>query len=104
MRSFQIGASVFLLALAACSLPRDADGTLDRIRGGTMRVGIVVDTPWVTDSSGQAGGVEGALVRDVAQRLNAKIAWAHGEESELLEIMQHRELDLVIGGFTASSP
>ena len=41
-----------VLLLAACDLPRDSDGTLDRVRGGTMRVGVVIDTPWTKDSAG----------------------------------------------------
>src|SRR6185369_5924264 len=40
----------FVLLVAACDLPRDSDGTLDRVRGGTMRVGVVIDTPWTKDS------------------------------------------------------
>lgn len=41
-----------LFLLAACDLPRGSDGTLDRVRGGTMRVGVVVDTPWTKDFAG----------------------------------------------------
>ena len=48
---------LFLLALTACDLPRDSDGTLDRVRGGTMRVGVVIDTPWTKDSAGVIGGL-----------------------------------------------
>lgn len=69
-----------------------------------MRVGFVADTPWVTDSSGQAGGIEARFVREIADSLHARIAWVSGTESHLLETLQHRELDLVIGGLTASSP
>jgi len=50
-----------LLAFAtasACNLPRDADGTLNRVTGGPLRVGVIVHPPWVTDVNGQIGGVE----------------------------------------------
>ncbi|HEX2717838.1 MAG TPA: ABC transporter substrate-binding protein [Gemmatimonadaceae bacterium] len=96
---------IFALALAvACGLPRDSDGTLDRIRGGTMRVGFAVDTPWVTDSSGMAGGVEGRIVNGLARSLGARVTWTHGHESELLTALHDRELDLVVGGLSADSP
>ena len=69
-----------------------------------MRVGMVVDTPWVTDSAGGAGGIEGALARAIAADLHASIVWVRGTEASLLESVRERELDLVIGGFTAKSP
>jgi polar amino acid transport system substrate-binding protein len=102
---FHVGLLVVLgLTANACGLPHDAEGSLDRIRGGVMRVGIIVDTPWVTDSAGGAGGIEGALVRSLAARLHARIDWIHGEESGLLQTLAQREIDLVIGGLTTQSP
>jgi polar amino acid transport system substrate-binding protein len=92
------------LVTTACNLPRDSDGTLDRVRGGTMRVGFVVDTPWVTDSAGEPGGIEPALVRELAHSVGARIAWTRGQQSQLLETLSGRELDLVVGGLDAKSP
>jgi polar amino acid transport system substrate-binding protein len=89
---------------AACGLPRDSDGTLDRVRGGTMRVGFVVDTPWVTDSTAGPGGIEPALARALARELGARIEWTRGQQSQLLETLSERELDLVVGGLDAKSP
>jgi polar amino acid transport system substrate-binding protein len=94
----------FLLLVAACDLPRDSDGTLDRVRGGTMRVGVVIDTPWTKDSAGVIGGIEGGMTRALAESLGARIEWIRAPEGELLAALQHRELDLVIGGLRASSP
>jgi len=88
----------------ACDLPRDSDGTLDRIRGGTMRVGVVVDTPWTSDSAGVAGGIEGGMVQSLARELNARVQWISGQQDDLLTALRHRELDLVIGGLDAQSP
>lgn len=37
-----------ILALAvACDFPRDAQDTLQRVRNGTMRVGVSENDPWV---------------------------------------------------------
>src|SRR5215203_4602995 len=60
-RAMRIFLAIATVCATACGLPRDADGTLDRVRNGTLRVGVAVDTPWVTDSGGAAGGVEGWL-------------------------------------------
>jgi polar amino acid transport system substrate-binding protein len=95
------------LASAACDLPRDADGTRDRVRGGIVRVGVVIDTPWVTDSTGgegAAGGIEGALVQGIARDLGARVRWVRGTDESLLAALHERELDMVIGGLTTESP
>ncbi|HET6232560.1 MAG TPA: transporter substrate-binding domain-containing protein [Longimicrobiaceae bacterium] len=91
-------------AVCACDLPRDADGTTARIRGGTLRVGIVENAPWVTDSAGVVGGVEAAFVGQVAQEMGARTEWVRGPEGELMDALKARELDLVVGGLTASLP
>jgi polar amino acid transport system substrate-binding protein len=104
MTACGIRAGLLVLAVTACDLPRDSDGTLDRIHDGTMRVGVVVDTPWTTDSSGVAGGIEGGIVQSLARSLNARVSWKRGQQDYLLTSLQHREIDLVIGGLTADSP
>src|SRR4051812_16227799 len=71
----------------ACGLPRDPEGTLDRVRGGTLRVGFVVDTPWVVAAGAGAGGIEGAIAAELARGLGARIAWAHASETSLLEAL-----------------
>ena len=94
-----------LLLVAACSLPHDADGTLDRVaHDHLVRVGVVENDPWVRDSSGAVDGIEGALVTDLARQLGARPVWVRGTESKLLAAVQHRELDLVIGGLTDDLP
>jgi len=90
--------------VVACDLPRDADGTIDRVRNGTMRVGVVSNPPWVTIDEGEVGGIEGTLVRELARELNARPVWVVATEEELLASLEKRELDLVIGGLTADVP
>lgn len=104
MPRFLITFAVLLLSAAACSFPRDADGTTDRVRNGTLRVGVVVDTPWVTDSAGTVGGVEVGLVNELARGLHATPRWVRGSEPALMESLKGREVDLVIGGVTAKVP
>jgi DNA-binding IclR family transcriptional regulator len=83
-------ASAALLALAAagCDLPRDAEGTLDRVRGGTLRVGVVNHPPWVVDSGGAVGGVESALVTQLARELGVHKSTAF----RLVAALERREL------------
>jgi ABC-type amino acid transport substrate-binding protein len=95
---------MLLLGAAACGLPRDASGTLDQVRDGTMRVGVVQDAPWAFDSAGTVGGVEAALVMDVARGEHARVTWVRGAEGDLMKQLQQRQLDLVIGGLTSDLP
>jgi ABC-type amino acid transport substrate-binding protein len=93
------------IALAsACGLPRDPEGTLERVRGGTLRVGFVVDTPWVTAAGNGAGGIEGSIVAELARGLGARVAWVHASETPLLTALHDGDLDLVVGGLTKESP
>ncbi len=70
-----------------------------------MRVGAVERRPWTTlPANGGAGGLEGALVAELARELGARIEWVRSTESQLFEALKLGELDIVIGGFTEGSP
>jgi polar amino acid transport system substrate-binding protein len=82
-RSTSIG--LLLVLAAACDLPRDPEGTLERVRGGTLRVGVAHNPPWASlPAPGEAQGVEPRLVRALAAELGARVEWVAGGETELL--------------------
>jgi len=92
-------------ALGACQFPSDPDGTLERVRDGTMRVGVTESDPWVSRAGpDDPQGVEPELVRQFAARLNAEIAWVDGSEEELMGALKEGQLDLVVGGLTKKTP
>ena len=91
-----------MAAVACASPPADPEGTLDRVTGGTMRVGITESDPW-TALEGPAG-VEVELVERFAERLDADIEWTEGSEQELFGALHVGSLDLVIGGLTSTNP
>ena len=69
---------VAALAVAAgCSrFPADPDGTLDRVQGGVLRVGVSPHPPWTVVREGaDPAGVEPDLVRRFAERLQARVEW-----------------------------
>ncbi len=91
-------------ALTACGLPRDPEGTLERVEGSSMRVGVTDSPPWVVITEGEPTGVEAELLQHLARDLDAQIEWVEGSESEILEQVEQGHLDLAIGGFTADNP
>jgi polar amino acid transport system substrate-binding protein len=95
-----------LAALAAgCQFPADPEGTLDRVEGGTMRVGVIHDPPWVILGEGSdPAGVEPELVRRFAETIDAEIEWVEGTEADLAAAMGGFQLDLMIGGLTREFP
>ena len=95
---------VGLLLCLACGLPRDADDTLKQVEHGVIRVGVSQKPPWTVVSGRSVTGVEPALVTALARRLGSRVRWIVGAESDLMQQLQGRELDLVIAGMTAETP
>jgi polar amino acid transport system substrate-binding protein len=100
---------LFLLALialvsASCDFPQDPRGTLEGVQNGRMRVGIVDNDPWTHMEDGYVSGVEVELLKDFAEELEAEISFLPGTTPELLEAARQGELDVLVGGFTSTSP
>lgn len=81
---------ILLLALAGCAdLPRDPDGTLDRVKGEhRVRIGLV------------DGGAETAwrgVVEQIAASTGARPVVRHGMVEPLLLDLEAGDLDLVVG-------
>jgi polar amino acid transport system substrate-binding protein len=98
---------VFMLVVlvgAGCAFPRDPRGTLERVQNGTMRVGIVENDPWTHMEAGHASGVEVKLLKGFARELGTEASFVPGTTPELLEAAKEAEVDVLIGGFTSTSP
>jgi polar amino acid transport system substrate-binding protein len=99
-------AIVLLAAVTAtgCQYPRDPDGTLNRVEGGVMRVGVSEGDPWVLlDGDRPTGGAEVELARRFARDLGARIEWVQGTEEELVEAAKEGQVDLILAGLTSKS-
>jgi membrane-bound lytic murein transglycosylase MltF len=97
-----------LVAVAGCDaisrLPRDPEGTLERVRGGVLRAGVSEHPPWTERAPGSPRGIEAELVGAFAQRLGARVQWVWGSEQPLLEALERRDLDVVVAGLKRDSP
>ena len=111
MRQIRTLYRVLLLAcilplLAACaSVPADPEGTLERVEGGTLRVGVSNSPPFTeVGGSGGPAGSEVELVRKFADSLDAEVEFSEAGEETLMQQLSEGDLDLVIGGLSSSSP
>lgn len=104
VRAAGVVALALLVAGCGVQIPSDPDGTLDRVRGAVLRVGVSPNDPWTEVSGEDVSGVEVALVRAFADSLDASVTWTTGGEEALVGQLERGELDLVIGGLTAASP
>jgi polar amino acid transport system substrate-binding protein len=104
VRRFLPYAVLVAVVLCGCDFPADPEGTLDRVRGGVMRVGVTPAEPWVRlPEDGAPDGVEVELVKRFAASLEARVEWVEGSESDLMEALHGRQLDVVIAGLTRQS-
>ncbi len=103
------GLAVFLFSTLTAFLekihfPKDAEDTLEKVRGHTLRVGFTRAEPWVYPSDTGAQGIEANIVTEFAKTLNAKIDWVEGTEEQLYRALRRNEIDILIGGITDKSP
>jgi polar amino acid transport system substrate-binding protein len=96
--------ALIALVSASCIFPRDPRGTLEGVQNATMRVGIVDNDPWTRMEDGRASGIEVELLKDFARELGADTTFVPGTTPELLEAAKEAEVDVLVGGFTSTSP
>lgn len=97
-------ALVMAFVVIGCAIPRDPEGTYERVQGGTMRAGLTENEPWTRLVEGQPAGIEVDLLVGFAEQLDAEIDWTQGSEAELLERLHQGELDVVAAGLKKSTP
>jgi len=69
-----------------------------------MRVGIVDYAPWTRTEGGRPSGIEVELLKGFAEELGAEASFFSGTTPELLEAAKQGEVDVLVGGFTSTSP
>jgi ABC-type amino acid transport substrate-binding protein len=99
--------AVLLLATTGCGLaiPSDPDGTLDSVRGETLRAGISANGELtIVDDGGEHSGSEVEAVEAFASSLDARVDWTVGSEESLVRALERGDLDLVAAGLTDETP
>lgn len=94
------------LALVACAphYPADPHRTLSTVTGGVLEVGVSHNEPFTSVEGPAPTGSEVELVRAFAETLDAEIVWTVGGAEELVDRLEHGQVDLLIGGLTQKTP
>jgi polar amino acid transport system substrate-binding protein len=92
------------LLLGGCEMPQDPEGTLQRVRGGTLRVGVSVNAPWTAFDGTSVSGLEPELLDRFADELGAEVEWIQDTEGDLLPSLERGEIDIVICGLHDDTP
>jgi polar amino acid transport system substrate-binding protein len=104
VRILALVAAMAAAVAAGCQYPRDPDGTLNRVEGGVMRVGVSESDPWVVmEGDEPSGGAEVELARRFARDVGARIEWVQGSEEELVDAAKEGQVDLILAGLTNKS-
>ena len=98
-----------MLVLTGCGtqIPSDPSGTLETVRGGTLRVGVSLNEGFVESGStadDEPTGPEVEVIEAFAESLNADTEWTVGSEEDLVRRLERGQLDLVAGGLSDATP
>ncbi len=98
-------AALVVLVMGGCGAPKDPDGSTHRIVSArVLRVGATHSPPWIRIAAAEPAGPEAELIRRFAGSLGARVAWVPGGQQQLLQALEHGELDLVAAGADATTP
>lgn len=103
-----LGLVLLVLLVAGCSIshfPADPEGTLDRVSGGVLRVGVSEHPPWTeVADDGSVSGSEADIIEGYAASIGARIDWISAAESQLIQQLEEGQVDVVIGGLSSDLP
>ncbi|UOQ57333.1 hypothetical protein MUN78_00365 [Leucobacter allii] len=99
------GVALLAAALTGCGLtiPADPDGSLERARGGELRIGIAAEPGMSTDAHPPEGPLP-ELGADFAESIDAAPVWELGGEETLVGMLESGDIDLALGHFTPETP
>jgi ABC-type amino acid transport substrate-binding protein len=103
---FAVTAAAVAVLLSGCgvSIPSDPSGTLESVRGGTLRAGVSPNDGFVEVGGPEPSGSEIDALRAFAASVDARVEWTVGSEEALVRELEAGDLDLVVGGLTDQTP
>ncbi|MDT0644071.1 transporter substrate-binding domain-containing protein [Zunongwangia sp. F363] len=94
---------LLFVTFAGCNYPKDPHHSFEKAKENRLRVGAIVNPPFVTREDGSIGGSEIKIIKDFAKGENLKLKIEEGSESDLVEKLEKYEVDIIAGGFDKKS-
>jgi len=96
--------SAAVLSGCGIQIPTDPGGTLEEVRGGTLRVGISAEPELAEITDAGPSGALVDLIDGFAEGIEADVDWQIASEEHLVGLLEADRLDVAIGGFTTDTP
>jgi hypothetical protein len=91
--------------MAGCGrIPADPDKSFDRAAERGIIAGYTVNPPWVIYDSGAVSGIEVEILKSFTNEYNFHLVWVSGSEQKLMKMLENKEIQFIIGGFTSETP
>lgn len=98
-------ALALLVGLAGCGIPKDPEGTLERVQStGVLRAAASPGEGRVAVDGDEVTGIESAYVEGFAESLGATVEWHVMGEEGAVDALERGEVDVLVGGLTADNP
>ncbi|MCZ4319765.1 transporter substrate-binding domain-containing protein [Aequorivita viscosa] len=88
--------SIFL----SCDFPKDPSNTYNDARANGMKVGVVNNPPFTNTTKDTVSGREVQIIAAFAKQNNIAIEYVVASETNLINLLKNRKIQIVIGGFT----
>ncbi len=102
-KSFSNFLFIFILffSLISCNnYPKDPHESWKNVKSEGLKVGVVDNPPFASAKNDSYGGSEVKMIREFAQQNNLEVKFETGNETDLVDKLEHYKLDVIIGGFT----
>ncbi|GGD37177.1 transporter substrate-binding domain-containing protein [Aureimonas glaciei] len=100
LRHVLLYAAVFL---GGCGFPEDPAATTERVRSGTLVIGVLEGSSFASFRGETPAGADIDIAMGLASRFSAEPQWVRGSVDQLLYALDNGEVDLLVGGLATST-
>ncbi len=88
-------------SLISCNdYPKDPRDSWKNVQTEGLKVGVVNNPPFTSVENDSFDGSEVKMIREFANNNKVQVKFEKGNETDLIDKLEHFKLDVVIGGFT----
>ncbi|MGB8704532.1 MAG: transporter substrate-binding domain-containing protein [Gillisia sp.] len=92
---------ILFISLISCNnFPKDPQDSWKHAKAEGLKVGVVDHPPFAMAKKDSFSGSEVKMIREFASQNDLQVKFESGNETELVDKMEHYKLHVIIGGFT----